>query len=52
MAGRPHRVVGELTNADVVTERTFWIGLFPGLTPDHIGYTVETLGRFVRGERV
>jgi CDP-4-dehydro-6-deoxyglucose reductase, E1 len=51
MAGRPHRVVGELTNADVVTERTFWIGLFPGLTPDHIGYTVETLGRFVRGGR-
>ena len=30
MAGRPHRVVGELTNADTVTERTFWIGLFPG----------------------
>ncbi|HEY2048277.1 MAG TPA: lipopolysaccharide biosynthesis protein RfbH [Caulobacteraceae bacterium] len=52
MAGRPHRVVGELTNADVVTERTFWIGLFPGLTPDHIGYTLETLGRFVQGGRV
>ncbi|MBV8684705.1 MAG: lipopolysaccharide biosynthesis protein RfbH [Caulobacteraceae bacterium] len=51
MAGRPHRVVGELTNADVVTERTFWIGLFPGLTPDHIAYTVEMLGRFVAGGR-
>jgi CDP-6-deoxy-D-xylo-4-hexulose-3-dehydrase len=52
MAGRPHRVVGELTNADIVTERTFWIGVFPGLTSDHIAYMVQTLGRFVAGARV
>jgi CDP-6-deoxy-D-xylo-4-hexulose-3-dehydrase len=52
MAGRPHRVVGDLTNADIVTERTFWIGVFPGLTPDHIAYMVETLARFVHGARV
>jgi CDP-6-deoxy-D-xylo-4-hexulose-3-dehydrase len=51
MAGRPHRVVGALTNADIVTERTFWIGVFPGLTPDHIAYMVETLGRFMHGAR-
>lgn len=52
MQGRPHRVVGDLANADLVTERTFWIGLFPGLTPDHIAYMIETIGRFVRGEAV
>jgi CDP-6-deoxy-D-xylo-4-hexulose-3-dehydrase len=51
MQGQNYRVVGDLTNADTVTERTFWIGLFPGLTPDHIGYMVETIGRFVRGDR-
>jgi CDP-6-deoxy-D-xylo-4-hexulose-3-dehydrase len=51
MQGRNVRVVGDLTNADIVTERTFWIGLFPGLTPDHIAYMIETLGRFVDGAR-
>ncbi|MDQ2762124.1 MAG: lipopolysaccharide biosynthesis protein RfbH [Pseudomonadota bacterium] len=51
MKGRQYRVVGDLTNADTVTERTLWIGLYPGLSPDHIGFMVETIGRFVKGER-
>ena len=51
MQGRNYRVVGDLTNADTVTERTLWVGLFPGLTPDHIAYTLQTIGRFVRGDR-
>ncbi len=52
MQGRNYRVVGDLTNADLVTERAFWIGLFPGLTSDHIGYMIDIIGRFVRGDRV
>ena len=36
MKGRNHRVVGELANADIVTERTFWIGIYPGLGTDHL----------------
>ena len=48
MKGREHRVVGDLTNSDIVTENTFWIGLYPGLGTDHIGYMVDTLSRFVR----
>jgi CDP-6-deoxy-D-xylo-4-hexulose-3-dehydrase len=43
MRGRNYRVAGDLTNADIVTERTFWIGLYPGLGPDHIAYTVERI---------
>ena len=50
MQDRHVRVVGDLTNADIVTERTFWIGLFPGLTPDHIAYMVEMIGKFVGGQ--
>ena len=49
MEGRNYRVVGDMTNADIVTERCFWIGLFPGLTPDHIAYMVETIAGFIRG---
>jgi CDP-6-deoxy-D-xylo-4-hexulose-3-dehydrase len=51
MKGRNYRVVGDLTNADIVTEQTFWIGVFPGLTPAHIAYMVDMIGRFLKGER-
>lgn len=49
MKGRNYRVVGDLTNADIVTENTFWIGVYPGLTQDHIAYTVETIAGFIAG---
>jgi CDP-6-deoxy-D-xylo-4-hexulose-3-dehydrase len=47
MKGRTHRVVGDLTNADIVTENTFWVGLYPGLTEDHIAYTAQTMAGFI-----
>jgi CDP-6-deoxy-D-xylo-4-hexulose-3-dehydrase len=40
--------VGELSNADLVTTNTFWIGLFPGLTPDHLDYMADMIGSFLR----
>jgi CDP-6-deoxy-D-xylo-4-hexulose-3-dehydrase len=48
MRKRNYRVVGELSNADIVAERSFWVGLYPGLTEDHLAYAVETIARFIR----
>ena len=48
MKDRNYRVVGELTNADIVTERCFWVGIYPGLDEDHLTYTAETLRNFLR----
>ncbi|WP_044562276.1 lipopolysaccharide biosynthesis protein RfbH [Azospirillum sp. B4] len=48
MAGRPRRVVGELTNSDVVMNGTFWIGVYPGLGEPAIDYVVDTIRSFVR----
>jgi CDP-6-deoxy-D-xylo-4-hexulose-3-dehydrase len=45
----PHRVVGPLTNADVVTERTFWLGVYPGLTDQMIDFVVDSIHEFVAG---
>lgn len=38
-----HRIVGNLTNTDVIMNRTFWIGVHPGLTQEMLEYTVQTL---------
>jgi len=48
MKGRNYRVGGDLTNADLVTTNTFWIGLYPGLNAEHLSYAVEILGKFLR----
>ena len=48
MKGRNYRVVGDLTNADLTTTHTFWLGLFPGLTDDHLDYMAEEMGRFLK----
>jgi CDP-6-deoxy-D-xylo-4-hexulose-3-dehydrase len=43
MKNRNFRVSGELTNANIVTERTFWIGLYPGLGADHLQFVAEKI---------
>jgi len=43
MKGRNFRVVGELTNADIVVDRTFWIGVYPGLGEPELDFVIETL---------
>ncbi|MEC4017332.1 lipopolysaccharide biosynthesis protein RfbH [Streptomyces sp. H27-D2] len=47
-AEQPHRVVGELTNSDIVTEGTFWVGVYPGLTDEMIDYVIASVKEFVR----
>jgi len=51
MKGRNVRTVGDLANADLVTTNTFWIGVYPGLTDDHLAYVVEEIAGFVAGKR-
>jgi CDP-6-deoxy-D-xylo-4-hexulose-3-dehydrase len=51
MKGRDVRVVGDLANADIVTQRTFWIGLYPGIGSDHIGYIADMTRNFIAGKR-
>ncbi len=44
---RSHRVVGSLTNSDIVTEHTFWIGVYPGLTDEMLDYVITSVKEFV-----
>ena len=43
-----HRVVGNLTGSDFVTENSFWIGVYPGLTNNHIDYMLEVIHQWFK----
>ncbi|WP_340686942.1 lipopolysaccharide biosynthesis protein RfbH [Amycolatopsis coloradensis] len=49
-----YRVVGELTNSDIITERSFWVGVYPGLTAEMIDYIAASIRSFAenRGRAV
>jgi CDP-6-deoxy-D-xylo-4-hexulose-3-dehydrase len=47
-----HRVVGGLANTDVIMQRTFFIGVYPGLDDDRLDYVGSVFERFMHGERV
>jgi CDP-6-deoxy-D-xylo-4-hexulose-3-dehydrase len=42
----PHRVVGELTNTDLVMRGTFWLGVYPGITDAMVDYVVDNVRLF------
>ena len=49
--GTPRRVVGDLTNTDVVMNDTFWIGVWPGLTLQMLDYMIETLYKILGAKK-
>ena len=46
-----HRVVGSLAVSDAITERTFFVGVYPGIDDARLDYIVDAFGRFMAGER-
>lgn len=41
--GEGYRVVGELTNTDTIMMRTFWVGVYPGMTDEMIDYMARII---------
>jgi len=41
------RIVGDLTNTDIVMNRSFWIGTYPGLTPEMLDFAADSIIEFV-----
>ncbi|MEM0465161.1 MAG: lipopolysaccharide biosynthesis protein RfbH [Candidatus Pacearchaeota archaeon] len=40
------RIASELTNTNIILERTFFIGIYPGITKEMMDYIIEILNKF------
>lgn len=43
-----HRVVGELSNSNLITDGTFWIGVYPGINQQMLDYILDSFSKFLR----
>ncbi|MDX1809600.1 MAG: lipopolysaccharide biosynthesis protein RfbH [Sulfurospirillaceae bacterium] len=43
---KDYRVINELTNTDKIMTDSFWIGLYPGMGDEAIGYMIEKIREF------
>lgn len=43
-----YRIFGELTNTDIVLNRNFFIGVYPGITDEMIDYILDVFDNFIR----
>ena len=44
------RVVGELKNTDKIMNRSFWVGVYPGLTKQMLDYVIESISDYMSGK--
>ena len=45
------RVVGDLANTDIVMNRTFFVGVYPGIDDARMDYMIDAFERFMAGAR-
>lgn len=42
-----YRVIGELTNTDIIMNQSLWIGVYPGMNQEKLDYMVDTIYEFI-----
>jgi len=47
MMGRNYRVVGSLENTEIITMRTFWLGVYPGLGEAELSFAAQCIKNYL-----
>jgi CDP-6-deoxy-D-xylo-4-hexulose-3-dehydrase len=47
-----HRVAGDLRNTDIIMNRSFFMGVYPGIDEDQLSYVEKVFAHFMKGERM
>lgn len=47
MTGKGYRISGDLTNTDEIMNRSFWVGVYPGMTDAMLDYMAEIIAKAV-----
>lgn len=48
MLGRSYKTAGDIVNADIVMNDTFWVGVYPGLDEESLGYMFDVISGFIK----
>ena len=47
-SGKGYRVAGELKNTDLIMNRSFWVGVYPGMTQEMLTFMIGKIKAFVK----
>ena len=46
-----YRIIGNLTNTDIIMNKTFWLGVYPGIGEEQLDYICKVLTEFFSSKR-